>query len=364
MFDLKKFTNQGKMCNFVAIICFCATMRRSILILTTSLALMTLVTIIIYYLLFTPCITTPIPHEVYIDNDDTKDSIFHKLEPISQNKHRSLKILWNLLDLHSHSGKYKITAEHNVVDVLRMFKNRQQVPVRLLITPTWTLERMAQRMASQLMIDTEDIMKCLHDSTTLSFMNCTFEELPAHFIPNTYEVYWNITPEQLVRRMEREYQKFWTPLRREKARKLNLSLHEVSILASIVCRETNHIPEMRTIAGLYLNRLKRNMLLQACPTVIFARNDFSTMRLTNPTHPDSPYNTYLHPGLPPGPISVPPIDAIDAVLDAEQHNYLYMCAKEDFSGAHNFAATLLEHQRNARNYQRAFKKKFANKVKS
>lgn len=339
-------------------------MRRTTQIFTASLVLMTLVTTAAYYIFFTPYSTTPTLHEVYIDSDDTKDSLFLKLKPIATHKHRTLKLLWNLFGIRSHVGKYNITAEQTLVDVLRMFKNGQQAPVRLLVTPTWTLDRMAQRMAAQLMIDTEDIMKCLHDSTTLYFMNCTFEELPAHFIPNTYEVYWNITPDQLVRRMEREYQKFWNPIRCEKAQKLHLSLHEVSILASIVCRETNHIPEMRTIAGLYLNRLKRNMLLQACPTVIFARNDFSTMRLTNPTHPDSPYNTYLHPGLPPGPISVPPIDAIDAVLDAEQHNYLYMCAKEDFSGAHNFAATLLEHQRNAQNYQRAFKKKFANKVKS
>ena len=127
---------------------------------------------------------------------------------------------------------------------------------------------------------------------------------------------------------------------------------------TIVCRETNNVPEMSIIAGLYRNRMKRNMLLQACPTVIFARQDFSLTRLTNPTFPDSPYNTYRYLGLPPGPIFIPPVAAIDAVLNAETHNFLYMCAKEDFSGTHNFASTLSAHQRNAKKYQRAYKQRF------
>jgi UPF0755 protein len=174
------------------------------------------------------------------------------------------------------------------------------------------------------------------------------------FIPNTYEVYFNVTPESLIQKMNEEYKRFWNTDRLAKANKLGLMPIEVSILASIVQAETVKEDEAPKIAGLYINRLKKNIALQADPTLVYASGDFSLKRVLN-THKqiDSPYNTYKFPGLPPGPINVPQIVNIDAVLNAEDHKYYYMCAKEDFSGYHNFAKNLDEHNVNARKYQKA-----------
>lgn len=312
----------------------------------------------IHNLLFTPYSATNTASTFYVDKNDTKDSVINKITQMNPEKALGFTCAYKLFDIPTRMGKYQIKPENTAFDILRMLRNGQQVPVKLIITPTWTIEKMASKMASQLMIDSAEIMNCLCNDTTLNLMDCTIETLPAHFIPNTYEVYWTISPQQLVRRMHDEYKKFWTPIRCEKATQIGLTRHEVSTLASIVCRETNYVPEMSTIAGLYLNRRRKNMYLQACPTVIFARKDFSINRLTNPTEPDSPYNTYRYQGLPPGPIYLAPISAIDAVLNAQIHDYIYMCAKEDFSGTHNFAVTLSQHQQNARKYRMAYKRRF------
>lgn len=314
-----------------------------------------------YYYFLTPFSCTDTNQTIYVDRNDTNDSIAVKLSEMNPQKVGAIKFLWTIKNCAPRPGKYEITPSQNAVDVFRMFKNGQQVPTKLVINPAWTVEILASRLATQLMVDSAELVSCFRDSTTLELMKCTKETLPAHFIPNTYEVYWTITPQQLITRLEKEYQKFWTSERRAKAEKIGLSLHEVSTLASIVCRETNNKAEMPTIAGLYMNRLKKNMRLQACPTVIFARQDFSIRRLTDPMIPDNPYNTYRYAGLPPGPIFIAPISAIDAVLNAQDHNYIYMCAKEDFSGTHNFAVSYGEHQRNATKYQKAFKEKFGNK---
>lgn len=315
----------------------------------------------IYYLFLTPFSNSDTTYTIFIDRDDTSDSIAVKLSDINTQKVGAFKLLWAAKDCSPRLGKYEVTTEQSVVDIFRMLKNAQQVPTKLIINPAWTVEIMASRLAPQLMVDSAELVSFLNDSTTWDLMNCKKETLPAHFIPNTYEVYWTITPKQLVNRMEKEYQSFWNAERRKKAEKLGLSLHEISTLASIVCRETNNTTEMPIIAGLYLNRLKKGMHLQACPTVIFARQDFSIRRLTDPMNPDNAYNTYRYAGLPPGPIFIAPISAIDAVLNAKSHDYIYMCAKEDFSGTHNFASSYAEHQRNAIKYQKAFKERFGNK---
>ncbi|MDQ3290205.1 MAG: endolytic transglycosylase MltG [Bacteroidota bacterium] len=175
------------------------------------------------------------------------------------------------------------------------------------------------------------------------------------FIPNTYELYWNTSAKDLMKRMKKEYDAFWTPAREAKAKAQGLSKSQVSTLASIVEAEQSvHPDERRRIAGVYLNRLKIGLPLQADPTVVFAVGDFSIRRVLNEhLRFDSPYNTYRNKGLPPGPINLPSISSIDAVLNPEKHNYLYFCAKEDFSGYHNFAVTETEHIRNARRYQQA-----------
>ena len=177
------------------------------------------------------------------------------------------------------------------------------------------------------------------------------------FIPNTYEMWWNVSPEALTDRMLGEYEKFWTSERKDKLARTRLSQKEVMNLAAIVYEETKVVSEMPKIAGVYINRLRRGMPLQACPTAKYAVGDFTLTRiLYKHTQVDSPYNTYKHRGLPPGPICMPSIAAIDAVLGYADHKYLYFCAKEDLSGRHNFASTLTEHNRNSRRYNEALKR--------
>ena len=179
------------------------------------------------------------------------------------------------------------------------------------------------------------------------------------FIPNTYEFYWNTSADQFVKRMLKEYQKFWNNDRKAKADKIKLNYYEVATLASIVEKEQNIKRDERPeIAGLYLNRIKKKMKLESDPTLIFALDDFTIKRVLNKDKKvDSPFNTYKHRGLPPGPICIPSINAIDAVLNASNHKYIFMCAKEDFSGYHNFAKTYAKHLLNARKYQKALNKR-------
>lgn len=299
---------------------------------------------------------------IYIDADDNLDSLYHKTTQVGIHCPTTFRWLTQTNLFNLKTGKYAISENCNALTYFKTLRSGLQTPVKLIIPSVWNIEQISARIAKQLMLDSATLMKCITDSTTLMKFNCNYEALPALFIPNTYEVWWNISPQQFVNRLHREYTTFWNSTRKAKATSLGLTPFEVTTLASIVCRETNNTAEMPTIAGLYYNRLKRKLPLQACPTVIFARGDFSITRLTNPMEPDSPYNTYRYPGLPPGPIFIPPIVAIDAVLNLQQHNYLYMCAKEDFSGTHRFASTYSEHQRNAKIYQRAYKKRFGKKL--
>ena len=173
------------------------------------------------------------------------------------------------------------------------------------------------------------------------------------FIPNTYEVYWNTSAEEFVKRMAREYKAFWTEQRKAQAKALNLTQSEVSILASIVqAEQSEHRDERAQVAGLYINRIKKKMRLQSDPTLIYATGDFSIKRVLNKhMQLDSPYNTYMYAGLPPGPINLPEISSIDAVLDYEKHDYIYMCAKADFSGYHNFSRSFFQHNAYAKAYR-------------
>ena len=174
------------------------------------------------------------------------------------------------------------------------------------------------------------------------------------FIPNTYQVYWNISPTELIDRMKKESDKFWSDKNRmDKLAKLEMTKEEVYTLASIVEKETNYVPEKATVAGVYLNRLNKGIMLQADPTVVFANNDFKIRRVLNKhLEKDSPYNTYKYAGLPPGPIAIASISSIDAVLENKDHKFLYFCAVPDNSGQHAFAKTLSQHNANARKFQR------------
>lgn len=252
------------------------------------------------------------------------------------------------------AGKYKLDPGMNNRTLINRLGGGFQEPVKLRFENVRLKENLAAVLASQLEPDSIAFINLLNSDSIADSHGFDRENFFSMFIPNTYEFYWNTPTEQFVERMYGEYQKFWNDERRKKAASLNLTPQEVSVLASIVKGEALHTDEMPTIAGLYLNRLQKGMLLQADPTVIFANNDFTIRRvLYKHLSKDSPYNTYRYRGLPPGPIMMPSIAAIDAVLNHQQHDYLYMCAKDDFSGYHAFAKTQAEHNINARKFQQA-----------
>ena len=213
---------------------------------------------------------------------------------------------------------------------------------------------LAGRISRQIEADSIAIVRLLNNTDSLAAWGFNLQTIPALFLPNTYEFYWNTDAWQFTKKMRQEYDKYWTEERKDKAKAIGLSPIQVSILASIVDKETNKTDEMARIAGVYLNRLRDGWLLQADPTLVFAIGDFEIRRVLNiHKEVESPYNTYKYKGLPPGPICIPSLQSINAVLNAEKHNYYYFCAKEDFSGYHVFAKTLTEHNRNAQRYQHA-----------
>ena len=294
---------------------------------------------------------------VYIDQDDDIDSVCAKIDEVAQpSTLKGFRMLasWKDYDQHIRTGRYEIKPDMSIVEVFRMLRNHQQVPVNLVVPSVRTLDQLSARLSAKLMIDSLTIAQKLSDEASIKELGFTHETFPALFIPNTYEVNWDISADELLKRMAREYKAFWTEERQAKAKAQQLSQTEVATLASIIDSETAYTPEKPTVAGLYLNRLRTNMLLQSDPTVIFAIGDFSMRRVLNSDlQVESPYNTYKYKGLPPGPIRIPSVSALDAVLNPVEHDYIYMCAKEDFSGSHNFATTYNEHLANARRYTKA-----------
>lgn len=252
------------------------------------------------------------------------------------------------------TGRYAVEPGMNNLDLIRNLRNGNQVPVQITFNNIRMKDELADRLSEQLMLHSRELLDLMNDEAYCESLGFAPYTIKAMFIPNTYEVYWNMSAENFMQRMKREYGAFWNVSRRNQAGKIGISLIEVSILASIVEEESAAVEEYPIIAGLYINRLYKGIPLQADPTVKYALGDFAIQRVLNEyLKIDSPYNTYLHTGLPPGPIRIPSIKGIDAVLNYKKHNYLYMCAKEDFSGRHNFAVTLAEHNRNANRYRAA-----------
>ena len=251
-------------------------------------------------------------------------------------------------------GLYQIEPKMNNLQLVRMLRSGQQTPVRVTFNTVRTQEDLAEKISVNLEVSKEQFLELLQDSVYIRKFGFEEETVMSMFIPNTYEFWWNTSAAELFERMHKEYQSFWTEARSQKAQDLGLSKEEVSTLASIVQAESQKSDERPKIAGVYLNRLRIGMPLQADPTLVFAASDFSIKRLSAKQMAiDSPYNTYKYAGLPPGPINLPDINSLDAVLNPEKHNYLYFCAKEDFSGYHSFAVGYEEHLSNARRYQRA-----------
>lgn len=252
------------------------------------------------------------------------------------------------------AGRYRLHDGMSNRKLINMLASGEQEPVTLAFNNLRLEKQFAAFVSKKIEPDSTSIMHLLDSASFLQQYGLTRDNAYVIFLPNTYQLYWNTTPEKFFKKMYASYERFWTPERKQKAAELNLTQAQVSILASIVDAEALHDDEMPTIAGLYLNRLKKGMKLESDPTVIFAKQDFTIHRVLNRDLAfESPYNTYLHTGLPPGPIMMPSTNAIKAVLDYIPSNYLYMCAKADFSGYHAFASNVADHQANARKYQQA-----------
>ena len=252
------------------------------------------------------------------------------------------------------SGRYAIEDGMTMPDVIRRLRSGTQSPVNLTFNNIRITENLAGRISQQLMMDSLSLLNALNDSANTKKFGFDEYTFVAMFIPNTYEVYWDTSIDNLLSRMKREYDLFWNEERKGKAEKIELTPLQASTLASIVEEEATYADEYPIVAGLYLNRLHRGMRLEADPTVKFAIGDFGLRRiLFRHLEIESPYNTYKNSGLPPGPIRIPSIQAIEATLSPQQHRYLFMCAKDDLSGRHNFATTHAEHARNAAAYQKA-----------
>lgn len=319
---------------------------------------------IVYHFFFASLSASDETRYVYIDNDDNIDSVYTKLADAT--KASSLSGFKMLVEhsnyaAHIRTGRYGVRHGEGALTVFRHLKNGLQTPVNLVVPSVRTTDRLAAELSKKLMLDSAEICRALDDETVCGKYGYTSSTIAAMFIPNTYDIYWNVSIEKLLDRMQKENHKFWNTERTEKAKNINLSPVEVSTLASIVDEETANDGEKPMVAGMYYNRLMlRNaeypngMPLQADPTIKFAWKRFDLKRIYNNLLTiDSPYNTYKNTGLPPGPIRIPSIAGIDAVLNLVHHDYIYMCAKEDFSGTHNFARTYQEHLQNAKRYSEA-----------
>jgi len=253
------------------------------------------------------------------------------------------------------AGRYILTPKMNTIDFVRLLRSGNQSPVNVTFNENLRfLPELAGKMSKNLSIDSTEFATYLQDENTAKEFGFDKANFISMFLPNTYQMYWTDSKEEVVERMKKEYDKFWTDERKELAKKQNLSQKEVAILASIVDAETRFADEKPRVAGVYLNRLKQDMLLQADPTLVFAHNDFTIKRVLN-SHKEieSPFNTYKYVGLPPSPIRLPSIAGLNAVLKPENHEYIFFCAKEDLSGYHAFAKTNAEHEANARRYHNA-----------
>ena len=322
--------------------------------------LVLIIVLVIFYML-TPVSRAEQTQYLYVDDDDTQDSVLTKLGAFS---HTAGMTGLKMLVRHSsygdniRSGRYAIKPSEGAFMVFRHLKNGQQTSMMLTIPEVRTTDRLAAVLSHKLMLDSATIADALSNQEVcqkLGYDTCT---ISAMFVPNTYDIYWNIGIERLLQRMQHEHDRFWKGDREQKAAAIGLTPNEICTLASIIDEETANNNEKPMIAGMYINRLHQNMPLQADPTIKYALRQFELKRIYNKLlHVESPYNTYRHEGLPPGPIKIASIKGIDAVLNYVHHDYLYMCAKEDFSGTHNFARNYQEHLKNAARYTKALNEK-------
>ena len=294
---------------------------------------------------------------IVVDDDDDIDSVRNKVKETADGVNMvEFDLLTRIYDYENHinAGVYEISDRITTHQLVRNLRYQLTGIVNLVVPAVRTMNDLAGRLSNQISLDSLTLVNAFTNDSVCRSVGFSRETIPALFVPNTYEVFWNMSVERFLGVMKSNYERFWNAERKDKAKALGMTPVEVATLASIVDAETSADKEKPRIAGLYINRLKKDMFLQSDPTVIFALSDFSIKRvLYKHLSIDSPYNTYKVKGLPPGPIRVASIKGIDAVLNYEHHNYIFMCAKEDLSGTHNFAETSTEHSINARKYQQA-----------
>lgn len=329
-------------------------MKRTTLIITAVIAIIIIVT----GLYITPFFTNKSKKDTFIyiypnmENKALADTLKARFGDDFGNKiSTALELLGT--DLSKRTGAYKISQGTSPYHAARILQCGGQTGIRFTFNYVRTKEQFAERVNRRLLMSKEDLLNLLNNPDFCKQYGKTPETISSIFFPDTYDFYWTVKPEDFIKTMYSYYTRFWNEERKAKAKVLGLSPDEVTTLASIVEEETAKQDEAGKVARLYLNRIRKGILLQADPTVKFAIGDFSLRRIySHMLKIDSPYNTYLYKGLPPGPIRFVRKQTIEAVLDAPEHPYIFMCAKEDFSGYHNFTASYNEHKENARRYQR------------
>jgi UPF0755 protein len=255
-------------------------------------------------------------------------------------------------------GRYKVTKGMSLAALVRMLKNGQQAPVNFVVTKIRTKEGLAEKIGHAFECDSAQVMKYLNNKDTLTAHGFDSNTIMAVVMPLTYEIKWNVTPQKIFQQFYLAYKNFWTEDRIAKAQQHNLSPAGTSTLASIIDEETNAAADRPNIASVYLNRMAKGIPLQADPTVKFALKDFGIRRIYDSyTKTQSPYNTYINKGLPPGPICTPSLETIDAVLDSPKTDYMYFVANSDFSGTHVFTNNYTDHMKYAHLYQEELNKR-------
>ncbi len=311
-----------------------------------------------YQIVYTPNILLDKPDRAFVirNNATFKDVQQQLHEGGYVNDLISFSFLARLMDYDERvkPGKFMLRTNMTNLEAIRTLRLGNNNAVNITFNNVRLIDDLAEKITKNLGMTPDEFKVALLDFARDNSYGFNKDNVVAMFIPNTYEVYYNVSADQLIERMYEEYEKFWNNERLAKATEIGLTPMEVSVLASIVQAESVRADEAPLIASLYMNRLKTGMPLQADPTLVFAVGDFSLKRVLNEHKEiDSPYNTYRNTGLPPGPINMPTINSLDAVLNHPTTKYLYMCAKEDFSGRHNFTHDYREHMRNAAKYQRA-----------
>lgn len=313
-----------------------------------------------YYFIYWPNTAVTDDGIIYIRQSDSMETVFGTLQSKGYIKNtHTLRTVAKLKEYKDgiKGGKYKIKDGMTNNELINMLRSGNQQAVKFTFNNIRTMDEFAAAVARQVDIQPRELLDLVNDPQLLDSLGFTKEQFIGMFIPNTYEIYWNVSAKDFVHRMHQEYRKFWKT-RSDRAKEAGLSPMDAIILASIIEEETIKPEEYPIIAGVYINRLKRDIPLAACPTLKFALGDFTLQRILNKhLEVESPYNTYKYAGLPPGPVRMPSVNVVDAVLNYQHHDYLFFCAKSDFSGGHHFSKTLRQHNEYARQYHAELNKR-------